>query len=104
MDEWFYKVEQVFTRAGLDSLPTEELQHYTWNCDERGFCTAVASKKILVRRMCTTHLEEVAVISSQCLELAVLMAHLYHLLLYIRETSLGQVGPSGCVYTVSDSG
>ena len=28
----------------------DDVQHRVWNCDESGFCTAVASKKILAKQ------------------------------------------------------
>ena len=31
-------------------MAEDDLQHRVWNCDESGFCTAVASKKLLAKR------------------------------------------------------
>ena len=50
LDVWFQCVKDLFQKTGLNLPPPDELSHYIWNCDETGFCTAVAAKKILVRR------------------------------------------------------
>ena len=50
MDEWFKRVESLFKETGLNDLPSEELKCHIWNCDETGFCTATAAKKILAKR------------------------------------------------------
>ena len=50
LDSWFLHVRAVLEKAGLDTLPLDELQKYLWNCDETGFSTSVASKKILAKR------------------------------------------------------
>ena len=47
---WFDKVESVLSTIGLADMPPEELQHHIWNCDETGFCTAQASRKVLAKR------------------------------------------------------
>ena len=44
-DEWFRKTNKLF-----DDMDEDDFQHRLWNCDESGFCTAVASKKILAKR------------------------------------------------------
>ena len=33
-----------------NDMAEDDLQHRVWNCDESGFCTAVASKKLLAKR------------------------------------------------------
>ena len=44
-------MKDVFEKTGLDSLSgPEELGCHIWNCDETGFCTAIAAKRILARR------------------------------------------------------
>ena len=50
LDSLFSRVKDVFSATGLDSLPTEELHQYLWNCDETGFCTSAAARKILAKR------------------------------------------------------
>ena len=50
MDTWFKRVDKVFREAGLSELDPEELKHRIWNCDETGFSTSVAAKKILAKR------------------------------------------------------
>ena len=113
MDEWFYKVEQVFTRAGLGSLPTEELHHYNiiWNCDESGFCTAVTSNKILAKRgekdihhtLGGSRRNFITVLGAGCANGTSLPPFVVYKgeNLWVRWM---KGGPCGCVYTVSDSG
>ena len=48
LDAWFQRVKDLFKKTGLDSLSPDEL---SWNCDETGFCTATAAKKILARHV-----------------------------------------------------
>ena len=50
LSSWFERVLDVFKKTGLDALPEGDLQKYLWNCDETGFCTSVAMKKILAKR------------------------------------------------------
>ena len=50
MDAWFERVKQLFLKTGVSALSTEKLQYHIWNCDETGFCTTAACKKILAKR------------------------------------------------------
>ena len=50
ISSWFDKFESVLKEIGLADLPQDELHHYLWNCDETGFCTAQASRKIIAKR------------------------------------------------------
>ena len=49
LGSWFKRVLDVFKKSGLDVLPEGDLQKYLWNCDETGFCTSMAMKKILAK-------------------------------------------------------
>ena len=49
-DEWFKKVEKLLEVPGLKDLSADDLKHQIWNCDESGFCTSTASRKILAKR------------------------------------------------------
>ena len=49
MDEWFQRVKNLFQTSGLIDLPFEELKCRIWNCDETGFCTASAAKKVIAK-------------------------------------------------------
>lgn len=48
VDVFFDRLENLFQKTGLSDAP--DLAHRIWNCDETGFCTAVASKAVLTRR------------------------------------------------------
>ena len=47
--EWFKKVEEVLSTAGLDPHDPDTATRL-WNCDETAFCTSVASKRLIVQR------------------------------------------------------
>jgi len=44
LDEWFERVRKLFVSSKLDKFDYEAIADRLWNCDETGFCTAVASK------------------------------------------------------------
>lgn len=46
----FDKLESVLKVIGLADLPQDVLEQHIWNCDETGFCTAQASKKVIAKR------------------------------------------------------
>lgn len=48
VSSFFTRVKNLFEKTGLSSAP--DLANRIWNCDETGFCTAVASKSVLCRR------------------------------------------------------
>ena len=48
ISSFFERVKDLFEKTGLVSAP--DLANRIWNCDETGFCTAVASKSVLSRR------------------------------------------------------
>ena len=48
VDAFFGKLENLYQHTGLADV--EDLANRVWNCDETGFCTAVASKAVLCRR------------------------------------------------------
>ena len=50
LDEWFSKVQSLFSSTKLQDLDETEIAKRLWNCDETGFCTAVASKTVLAKR------------------------------------------------------
>ena len=45
---FFQQLEDLFRKTNLRDAP--DLQNRLWNCDETGFCTAVASRSVLTRR------------------------------------------------------
>ena len=49
-DESFRKTNKLFDDIGFKDMDEDDVRHRVWNCDESGFCTAVASKKILAKR------------------------------------------------------
>jgi len=48
MDVFLDQVKNLLKKTGLSETP--DLASRTWNYDETGFCTAVASKAVLTRR------------------------------------------------------
>ena len=50
INSWFDKLESVLKEIGLADLPQDVLEQHIWNCDETGFCTAQASKKVIAKR------------------------------------------------------
>ena len=48
VDGFFEWLKSLFQKTGLFAAP--DLANRIWNCDETGFCTAVASKSVLARR------------------------------------------------------
>ena len=50
LDKWFYKVQSLFCSTKLQDFDEAEIAKCLWNCDEAGFCAAVASKKLLVNQ------------------------------------------------------
>ena len=47
LDEWFSKVQSLFSYTKLRDFDETEIAKRLWNCDEIGFCIAVASKQYL---------------------------------------------------------
>ena len=45
---FFRRLKNLFKTSGFKDAP--DLNNRIWNCDETGFCTAVASKAVLTRR------------------------------------------------------
>jgi len=50
LDEWFQKVQHLFETSGMTKFDQKDIGQRVWNCDETGFCTAVASKLVLTKR------------------------------------------------------
>ena len=50
LDEWFERVRKLFASSKLDKFESEAIAERLWNCDETGFCTAVASKQVLAKK------------------------------------------------------
>lgn len=50
LDDWFAKVKLLFHSTSLQDLNETKIAKHLWNCDETGFCTAVASQKVLAKR------------------------------------------------------
>ena len=50
LDEWFEKVRCLFESSKLKEFDQKDIGQRVWNCDETGFCTAVASKVVLTKR------------------------------------------------------
>ncbi|XP_065920314.1 uncharacterized protein [Dysidea avara] len=50
LDEWFERVRKLFASSKLDKFESEAIVERLWNCDETGFCTAVASKQVLAKK------------------------------------------------------
>ena len=48
VDIFFRRLKNLFETSGFKDAP--DLSNRIWNCDETGFCTAVASKAVLTRR------------------------------------------------------
>lgn len=48
VSSFFQRVNNLFEKMGLTTAA--DLGNQIWNCDETGFCTAVASKAVLSRR------------------------------------------------------
>lgn len=48
VDAFFGRLKNLFETSGLKDAP--DLDKCIWNCDETGFCTAVASQAVLTRR------------------------------------------------------
>ena len=48
VSSFFERLKGLFEKTGLARAP--DLANWIWNCDETGFCTAVASKSVLSRR------------------------------------------------------
>ena len=48
IDSWIEKVQNTLQQIGISDRP--DLASRIWNCDETGFCTAVASRLVLARR------------------------------------------------------
>ena len=49
LDEWFLKVQSLFSFTKLQDFDETEIAKRLWNCDETGFCTAVAYKTVLAK-------------------------------------------------------
>ena len=88
LDQW---LETLLKKAGLSTLPADELHHYFWNCDQAGFCTCKEdpSKTRRKREEFITQVEEVVLIISLCWDA---MALICHLLLCINQRTCGVVG------------
>jgi hypothetical protein len=103
--------EKVFDSTGMSSLSEDDLQHHLWNCDETGFSTAVASKRILARRgekevhetIGGSGRECITVLAAGCADGIKLPPYVVYKgkNLWSRWT---KNGPVGCLYSVSDSG
>ena len=50
IDEWFSKVKSLFHSTKLQDFDEAEIAKCLWNCDDSGFCTAIASKMVLAKR------------------------------------------------------
>ena len=50
VSSFFGRLRSLFQKTGLSCKLTSNLAQRIWNCDETGFCTAVASKSVLSRR------------------------------------------------------
>ena len=111
MDEWFQRVESLFQSSGLIDLPFEELKCRIWNCDETGFCTASAAKKVIAKRgdrdvqetLGGSGRDYITVLGAGCADGTRLQPYV----LYKGKNLWGrwmQGGPAGCMYSVSDSG
>ena len=50
VDEWFSKVQSLFYSNKLQDFDEAEIAKRLWNCDDSGFCTAIASKMVLAKR------------------------------------------------------
>ena len=111
MDAWFHQVDKLYEKTDLTSLPTNELQHYIWNCDETGFCTSAAVSKILAKRgdkdvqvtMGGSGRDYITVLACGCAD----GTHLPPYVVYKGKNLWSRWmkgGPSACLYSVSDSG
>lgn len=100
----------MFLEAGLSKLSPEELKHRVWNCDETGFCTSVASKKILAKRgdkdvhdtLGGSGREYITILGAGCAD----GTHLPPYVVYKGKNlwnSWIYGGSAGCTFSVSDS-
>jgi len=48
LDAWFQKMEEFLHELKMLDMP--DLSKHLWNADETGFCTAVASQRVLAKR------------------------------------------------------
>ena len=110
-DEWFKKVEKLLEVPGLKDLSADDLKHQMWNCDESGFCTSTASRKILAKRgdRCVHETvggsgrEFITILGAGCADGTRLPPYI----LYEGKNLWSrwmQGGPAGSMYSVSDSG
>ena len=111
MDAWFERVEKTFSESGLNKLPLEELKHRVWNCDETGFCTSAAAKKILAKRgdkdvhdtLGGSGREYITVLGAGCADGTRLPPYVVYKGKNLWNRWI-QGGPAGCMFSVSDSG
>ena len=47
LDKWFEELADLYETSNLTDYDADER---IWNCDETGFCTAVATKSVLAKR------------------------------------------------------
>lgn len=109
LDSWFQKPEKFLKDINLLSAP--DLSSRLWNADETGFCTSMASQKVLARRG-SREVHETSggsdrdyytVLGAGAADGTRLPPFILYkgCNLYLRWTS---GGPAGAVYGVSDSG
>ena len=110
-DKWFKRVGDLFCDIGFSELDADDIQHRVWNCDESGFCTAVASKKILAKRgekaihetMGGSGREYITVLACGCADGTRLPPYIVYKGKNLWARWMKN-GPAGCLYSVSDSG
>ena len=111
MDAWFHRIDELYEKTGLKSLPPDELQHYIWNCDETGFCTSAAVSKILAKRgdkdvqltMGGSGRDYITVLGAGCADGTRLPPYIVYKGKNLWHRWI-EGGPSGSVFSVSDSG
>ena len=110
-DEWFKRVGDLFCDIGFSDLNQDDVQHRVWNCDESGFCTAVASRKILAKRgekqvhetMGGSGREYITILACGCADGTRLPPYVVYKGKNLWARWMKN-GPAGCLYSVSDSG
>jgi len=87
------KVQHLFETCRLKEFNKKDIGQRVWNCDETGFCTAVASKLVLAKRGAkTVHevgggsgREYITVLGKHCISLLTLLWIMYYYSLWISK-------------------
>ena len=111
LDEWFEKVINVIEKTGLNELPADELKKRLWNCDETGFCLSATSKHIISKRgekevqetVGGSGREYITLLAAASADGTRLPPYVVYKAKHLWNRWM-KGGPSGTMYSVSDSG